>query len=192
MMVPPGVVGYSSELDQRSTHDPERAKRCLPRRVYPGAFSVTLDCPNDRYINDEAVCRASAAQLSKVGIALAVNVQTKNVIFDKHDNRETDLYLLGWAPHNSHEIFVPHYRTGVGENAPGYSNPRVDELIDKIDREMVTYARDALIEEVWRIVLDDIVYMPPHHQVIVWAMRDTMDLAVQPFDRPSFREARFK
>ena len=29
---------------------------------------------------------------------------------------------------------------------------------------MVTYGRDAMIEEVWKIVLDDIVYIPLHHQ----------------------------
>ena len=74
----------------------------------------------------------------------------------------------------------------------GYSDPRVDELIEKIDREMVTYGRDALIEEVWKIVLDDIVYIPLHHQMNVWAMRDNLDLPVFPSGFPLFREARFK
>ena len=74
----------------------------------------------------------------------------------------------------------------------GYSNPRVDELIEKIDREMVTYGRDALIEEVWKTVLDDIVYIPLHHQMNVWAMRDNLDIPVYPAGFPLFREARFK
>ena len=89
-------------------------------------------------------------------------------------------------------IFVHAYRTGDIENASGYSNPRVDELIEKIDREMVTYGRDALIEEVWKIVLDDIVYIPLHHQMNVWAMRDNLDIPVFPVGFPLFREARFK
>ena len=25
---------------------------------YPDGFSVQLDCPNDRYVNDEAICQA--------------------------------------------------------------------------------------------------------------------------------------
>ena len=45
---------------------------------------------------------------------------------------------------------------------------------------MVTYGRDAMIEEVWKIVLDDIVYIPLHHQMIVWAMRDNLEIAVYP------------
>jgi peptide/nickel transport system substrate-binding protein len=57
---------------------------------------------------------------------------------------------------------------------------------------MITYARDAMIEEVWRIVLDDIVYIPLHHQLIVWAMRDNLDLPVHPVGIPAFRDAWFK
>jgi peptide/nickel transport system substrate-binding protein len=77
-------------------------------------------------------------------------------------------------------------------NSSGYSNPQVDELIETIGKTMVTYARDAMIEEVWKIVLDDIVYIPLHHQVIVWATRDNLDLPVSPYNQPNFREARFK
>lgn len=75
-------------------------------------------------------------------------------------------------------------------NVSGYSNPQADELIEKIESTMITYARDAYIEEVWRIVLDDIAYIPLHHQQIVWAMRDNLELPVFPFNRPLFREAR--
>jgi hypothetical protein len=56
---------------------------------------------------------------------------------------------------DSYDVFRSHYLSQGGENVPGYSNPRVDELIEKIGREMITYARDAMIEEVWKIVLDD-------------------------------------
>ncbi len=35
-------------------------------------------------------------------------------------------------------------------NVGGYANPRVDELIEKIATEMVTYGRDAYLEEAWR------------------------------------------
>ncbi len=83
-----------------------------------------------------------------------------------------------------------YYRTGDSVNASGYSNPQVDELIGKIDSTMITYARDAMIEEVWKTVLDDVVYIPLHHQLIVWAMRDNLDLPVYPFNRRIFREAR--
>jgi hypothetical protein len=42
-----------------------------------------------------------------------------------------------------------------------------------------------------RLVRDDIVYLPLHHQVIVWAMRTELDLPIHPFNFPEFRYARF-
>ncbi|MCE3248523.1 MAG: extracellular solute-binding protein family 5 [Geminicoccaceae bacterium] len=192
MLVAPGAVGYAPELDQRLPYDPELAKRLLSEAGYPEGFSVTLDCPNNRWINDEAICRAVAGQLGAVGIDVNVNAQPKQLFFAKLDNRETDFYLNSWATHDSQVIFVRFYRTRGGENAPGYSNPRVDRLIEQIDREMITYGRDALVEQVWQIVLDDIVYVPLHHQMIVWAMRENLDLPVYRYNQPIFREARFE
>jgi peptide/nickel transport system substrate-binding protein len=49
-----------------------------------------------------------------------------------------------------------------------------------------------MIEEVWKIVLDEIVYVPLHHQMNVWAMRDNLDIPVFPVGFPLFREARLK
>ena len=193
MLVAPGAIGYAPDLDKRLVHDPEAAKALLVAAGYPDGFSVTLDCPdNSHMINDEATCRAIAAQLQEIGIAVDANPQPKDVYWAKVGNRESDLWFDTWFALDSHWIFVNAYRTGDIDNMSGYSNPRVDELIEKIDREMVTYGRDAMIEEVWKIVLDDIVYIPLHHQMNVWAMRDNLDIPVFPVGFPLFREARFK
>jgi peptide/nickel transport system substrate-binding protein len=195
MMVPPGVNGYAPDLDRRVPYEPETARALLAAADYPHGFKVTLDCPNNRYVNDEAVCRALAAQLADVGIDVNVNAQPKQLIFTKVDNHESDFHLLGWAvsgTFDSSDVFFNLYRTESGLNSAGYANPQVDALIEKIDREMITYGRDAMIEEVWKTVLDDVVYIPLHHQVIVWAMRDNLDLPVSPYNQPNFREARFE
>ena len=77
-------------------------------------------------------------------------------------------------------------------NVTGYTNPRVDELIEKIKTEMVTYARDAYLEEAWKIVTEDVVYLPIRHGVSVFAMRDNLEIPPDPLDVPRFRLARFK
>jgi peptide/nickel transport system substrate-binding protein len=77
-------------------------------------------------------------------------------------------------------------------SATGYANPHVDGLIDAIGTELVTYARDAMIEEIWRTVRDDIVFVPLHQQVIVWALCDELELPVDPVNWPRFRLARLR
>jgi peptide/nickel transport system substrate-binding protein len=192
MLVAPGV-NVAPTLDQRLPYDPATAKRLLTEAGYPEGFDVTLDCPNNSSaINGEAICRTIAAELNDIGIDVTVNAQPKDLIYAKIDSRQSDFYLDSYATLDSYEVFDELYRTNGGLNASGYSNPGLDQLIAKIDREMVTYGRDALIEEAWKIVLADIVYIPLHHQMIVWAMRDDLDLPVYPFNFPLFREARFK
>jgi peptide/nickel transport system substrate-binding protein len=108
------------------------------------------------------------------------------------EKRETDFYMLGWATSTFDSLnhFSYLIRSDGAHNATGYANPHVDDLIRAIRTTMVTYARDALIEEVWKTVRDDVVYVPFHHQVIVWAMRDQLELPVDAWNWPRFRLAR--
>ena len=67
IIIQPGINGYAPELDTRLPFDPNAAKALLAAADYPDGFAVTLDCPNDRYVNDEAICRAAAAMLAEIG-----------------------------------------------------------------------------------------------------------------------------
>jgi peptide/nickel transport system substrate-binding protein len=35
---------------------------------YADGFSVDLNCPNDRYLNDEAICQAFVGMLGRIGM----------------------------------------------------------------------------------------------------------------------------
>jgi peptide/nickel transport system substrate-binding protein len=194
MLIQPGINGYAPELDTRLPFDPDAAKALLAAAGYPDGFAVTLDCPNDRYINDEAICRAAAAMLGKVGVRVTVAARPMRQHFPMIRNRRTDFYMLGWSTITYDSLWSLSYliRSDAPYNATGYANPQVDALIDKIGSEIVTYARDDMIEDVWKTVRDDIVYIPLHQQVIVWAMRDRLDLPVDPWNLPRFRLARLR
>ena len=57
----------------------------------------------------------------------------------------------------------------------------------------MTYGREGLIDEAWRMILqDDIAVVPLYREVLVWAMRDNLDLPTKPLDVLNFREARLK
>jgi peptide/nickel transport system substrate-binding protein len=167
-------------------------RHCSAAAGYPDGFAVTLDCPNDRYINDEAICRAVATMLGEIGIRVTVAARPMREHFPMIKNRETDFYLHSWgtAYFDSQEHLNYLIRSDASYNAMRYANLRVDDLIEAIGTALVTYARDAMIEEVWKTVRDDIVYVPLHHQVIVWAMRDQLELPIDARNFPRFRLAR--
>jgi peptide/nickel transport system substrate-binding protein len=193
-VIQPGVNGYLPEFDERPTYDPGAARALLAEAGYPDGFDVALDCPNDRYINDDAVCRAAAGMLARVGITVDLAIAPMREHIAKVRQRRTDFYMLGWGTQtfDSHNHFVYLYRSDGLYNATGYADPRVDGLIDAIGTLLITFARDALVEEVWRTVLADGVYVPLHHQVLVWALRDGLELPIDALDFLQFRLAQLR
>lgn len=183
--VPAGIVtgpvshGYTKDLDQRAAYDPAAAKKLLADAGYPEGFSVRLDCPNDRYVNDEAICQAVAGMLAKVGIDVDLSALPKTLHFPKIKNRDTDFYLLGWGVPtlDSHYVFSYLARDSTW-NATGFDDPEIDALIDQIGVEVDFAARDKAIAQVWQRLKDDVVYLPLHHQTVVWAMKDWLDIPI--------------
>ena len=67
-----------------------------------------------------------------------------------------------------------------------------DQLIETLATEVDLAKRDELIQKVWDTARADVVYLPLHHQVIAWGLRDTLDMPIVPNDSPQFRWANFK
>jgi len=198
LMVAPGINGYTKDLDNRPPLlKPDEAKKLLADAGYPNGFEVGMDCPNDRYVNDEKVCQAVVSMLAKIGIKVNLRAQTRSLYFAKilrstADGKpsNTSFYMLGWSPattYDVHNVFeqliqTPNVKAKKGlYNAGGYSNAKFDELADKIEVETDKAKRDAMIYEATKIYTQDYAYIPLHQQALVWAMRKNVDL-VQPAD----------
>jgi peptide/nickel transport system substrate-binding protein len=192
-LIAPGVNGYAPELDQPPPHDPEKAKALLKEAGYPDGFIVSLDCPGDWGDDEIVTCKGVAEQLGSVGIEVTVNfLSTEELSAKLYKHRRSDFFLDGETMDLDSERVLREWFRQSYRNVTGYANSRIDELIEKIKTEMVTYARDAYLEEAWKIVSDDIVYLPIRHGVSVFAMRKNLDIPPDPFDVPRFHLARFK
>lgn len=198
MIAPPFVNGYTEELDQVPSGDRERARKLLQEAGYADGFSATLQCPNDRYINDEAICQAAVSMFGQIGLDIRLESKTKSIHFADLQNGELDFYMLGWGVPTLDSHYVFHYlvetRTEEGGawNFTGFSNAEVDEMIRAMPSETNEAKRNQLIADVWEVVQDEIVYLPLHHQVLNWAMKDNIEFNVQAEDQPHFMYMTFK
>jgi peptide/nickel transport system substrate-binding protein len=192
MLITPGVNGYAPGLDQPIPYDPEKAKALLAEAGYPDGFSVTLDCPSDWGDDETTTCQSAVEQLGAVGVRVKINFLSNDQLETKVDERrESDFFLDTWqSDPDSEGLLTELFQSHSKYNLAGYTNPRIDELIEKIKSEMVTYARDAYLEEAWKILADDLVYLPIRHGVSVFAMRKNLEIPPDPFDVPRFRLAR--
>jgi len=176
----PGVNGFVEADDVRPAVNVAEGRRLLAEAGYPNGFGVTLDCPNDRYVNDEAICTAVTAMLARVGIRVTLNAQTRARYFAEINGPRfnTSFYMLGWTPStgDAHNAFYNLAATRTGArgvfNSAGYSNPTFDTLVDRIAVETDSAQRQRLISEASQVLRDDVAFIPLHQQQIVWAVRN--------------------
>ena len=190
MITPPGVLGNTPELDEPYGYDVTKAKALLTEAGYADGFSIQLDCPNNRYNNDEKICQAAVSMLAKIGIDVSLDAIPKAQHFPKIQNRTSDFYMLGWGVPtlDSHYVFSYLLDTEGSWNATGYSNGRVDEITDAITTETDLSKRTEMIDEAWQIVKSDVPYLPVHHQVLAWGMAENLDVPIASDDglRPRY------
>ncbi len=193
VIMPPFVNGWTQELDAYPETDIEAAKALMEEAGYGDGFEVTLHCPNDRYINDEAICQAIVGMMGQIGITTNLVAQTKANHFPLISNRETDFYMLGWGVPTFDSEYVFNFLVHTSDdnygswNATRYSNPELDAQIQALATMTDLDARNNAIADIWNVVQDEIIYLPVHHQVLNWGMRSDIDFPVQPEDQPHFK-----
>ena len=187
VMFPPQVKGYAPEFAKRLPYDPEASKKLLAEAGYPQGFEVKLNCPNDRYVNDAAICQAVAANLARVGVKINLEAETKGTYFPKILRRDTSFYMLGWTSStvDAHNVLYPIMSSpgdgGRGQfNLGAYSNARVDELTAAVGSETDDKKRNAMIHEAIKIHQDDIGHIPLHQQALNWGAKKNIELVQMP------------
>jgi len=176
--------GYSSGLGDRLAFDADAAKALLADAGYPDGFSFGLQCPNDRYINDESICKAAASMMAKVGLNAKLTSMPVRSYWPELREDKFDMYLLGWSPGTfdaEHPIrflaSTPNKEKKLGSwNFGDYSNARVDELLPMIQTELDDTKRQAMIDEVTETLQTEVAYIPMYVQPLIWASKDNIEL----------------
>ena len=187
-LVSQGLSGFSEALEPRYEADMEAAKALLAEAGYPDGFTISLACPNDRYINDEAICQAVVSMLARIGVTVELNAMPVRNYWPELRADNFDMYLLGWSPGTfdaEHPIrflvATPDEAAKLGSwNYGGFSSARVDELLPAIQREIDEGARQAMIDEVAKIVRDEAAYVPLYVQPLLWGARDGIEVVQRP------------
>ena len=191
-MVAPMVHGWSKALDERAAkYDVEGAKKLLADAGYPNGFSIKLECPNDRYVNDEAICQAVTAMWTRIGVKTTLQTYPMATYIPRVMNTEVSAYLFGWgvatfdALYSLEALMATKDGKAMGSyNAGRFSNADLDNKINQIKVEMDTAKRDGLLKDALQLVKDEYYYLPLHHQIRPWAMRKNVDTPHRADDRP--------
>jgi peptide/nickel transport system substrate-binding protein len=195
IMVAPGVNGNTPDIDTPAKADADRAKALLAEAGYPNGFEVQLNCPNNRYVNDEEICQAVLAMWARIGVKGRLVAENMATFIQKVQNFDTSVYLLGWgvATYDAQYTLQSLVRTRAGGpdgnfNFSHISDAEVDRLVDAMKTETDVAKRNGLIRQALVRTRDEVLLIPLHHQMRPWAMKTGVTTVHRSDDRP---EARF-
>ncbi len=193
-LVAPQVNGWSKDVDQRYPYDVEAAKKLLAEAGYKDGFEVDFACPNNRYINDEAICQAVTAMWSKIGVKAKLRTLPLATYFPMIQRYEASIYMLGWGVPTFDALYsIQSLVRSVGAGGDGnynvgrYSNPQMDALVERTKKETDLKLRTELLTKALALQNQDVAHIPLHNQVIPWAMKKNIEVVHRADNRLDWR-----
>ena len=183
-ITPSALGAYNdAQVEARLPFDVTKARALMAEAGYPDGFEVTLDCPNNRYINDEEICIALATMWSQIKVRLRVNAQPRSIWLPRMEKFDTSMFLLGWggAITDAETTFTPLLRA-VGDKGVGLynwgrvRNDKFEALALASSIEPEPKKREELIRAGLREYTSQAHLLPLHRQMIPWAARSNVDV----------------
>lgn len=182
-IAPPSVNGYTEAMAALPKVDLAKAQSLMTEAGYGDGFQVTLDCTNDGFVNDEAICRALVGMLARIRIDVKLDVQPGGVQFPDIAKGQSDFYIMGWgvSTYDSQYMFdnlVHSKSNGLGAwSAINYHDAALDAQIESLATEPDEGKRNATIAAIWDKVQGEVLYLPIHVQMLARAMSDKVHVA---------------
>ncbi len=168
-------------IESRFPFDLAKARALMAEAGYADGFEITLDCPNNRYINDEEICIALASMWAQLKVKVRVNAMPRTTYFPKLEKLDTSLFLYGWggAVTDAETSMTPLMRIrgdkGVGlYNYGNVRNEKFDALAAQSSVEADPSKREELVKGALREWREQVHTIPLHRQVIPWAARSNV------------------
>lgn len=134
-----------------------------------GVSSVELTMLTDD--GDRAVLYATFVQeqlKANLGIDLKVEPMPFKSRIERMQNKDFSMVFAGWGPdYNDPMTFLDMFETNGGNNHVSYSNPRYDELLDKVRTELNAKTRFDYLVELEKLVLEELPVGP-----VYWRSRE--------------------
>jgi peptide/nickel transport system substrate-binding protein len=186
-------------------YDPNKAKQLLKEAGYEN-LKLELITPKGRYLNDYETAVAIQGMLKEVGVTVDVKPMewgsyVSKILSRKPEDWDYQMFLLGWAPGTAegHQVLFPLFHSSNRMDSPNttmpynnyfYSNPKVDELIQKIGLEIDEKKLLEYFKEAQKIVVQDAPWIFLYEMNIAAVMRKELQgVKIYPTERVNLAEA---
>ena len=191
-LLSPQVFGYEPSAKAFS-YDPDKARQLLSEAGFANGFGIDYYSPTGRYPKDREVAQVIVEQLSKVGIKANLKTPEWSIFNTEYKNGKYPIYLTGRGSlTDADTLFQQYFRTGVTKRVLGYSNSKLDEILET---EQVTFdvkKREKLLWEAHKIILEDAPAVPLWNSMDIYAYRADLVWTAPPDEKVQLKEAYLK
>lgn len=152
--VPAGSPFYVPEV-KPPARDVAKARALLREAGYTTPVPVALTVPNNPDLRQAAEVIQSMA--AEAGFEVKITAMEFASSLQAEARGDFEAYMLAWSGRvDADGNLYSFMRTGGALNNQKYSNPRVDELLDKARTVQDVSERRALYAEMWKVVQQDL------------------------------------
>lgn len=157
MNVPSSSLAYDEKFTSYFSYDPEIAKQMLAEAGYPDGFKARL-LATSQYEFHQNTAIAVQAELAKIGIEVELDLPDWATRLEQNLAGDYDFLVVGTAGDVADPDFLSdYYQSGEIRlnNAPGYANPEVDELLAQGRAAVDPAERKEIYSRLQEIVLEE-------------------------------------
>jgi len=155
-------------------HDPDRARQLLEEA---GVENLELEIMvTDEFPETIQAAQVMESNFGEAGITATINTLDFATWLERQGEGDFDVFMLGWLGNlDPDDYYYAQHRTDAGFNFHGYSNERVDELLDAAREETDTDARKEMYDEAVQLIVDEASYIYLYNPDVVQAWRPEVE-----------------
>jgi len=191
-LLSPQVFGYEPSA-KALPYDPDKAKQLLNEAGLANGFEIDYYSPTGRYPKDREVAQVIVEQLSRIGIKANLKTPEWAIFNTDYKNGKYPIYLTGRGSLTDADLlFQQYFRTGTTRRVLGYSNPKLDEILDAEQQTFDSKKREKLLWDAHRMILEDAPAVTLWNAMDIYAHRADLVWTAPPDEKVQMKQASLK
>jgi peptide/nickel transport system substrate-binding protein len=171
----PGQYGYDPNLKPKMNYDPERAKKLLAQAGYANGVDVELQTPVGRYTLDKQITEAMIPMLNAAGFRARLATPEWATLWANVQKGLVPFYYMGRGSVQDPSAALHQYFHSKETPRIGYSNPKLDELLDKEQAEFDPQKRRQYLSQAMSIITEEAPACFMWRHKLLWGMNNRVE-----------------
>jgi peptide/nickel transport system substrate-binding protein len=171
----PGQYGYDPNLKPKLGYDPERSKKLLAQAGFPNGVDIELQTPVGRYTLDKQITEAMIPMLNAAGFRAKLSTPEWPTLWANVQKGTVPFYYMGRGSVQDPSAALHQYFHSKETPRIGYSNPKLDELLDKEQAEFDPKKRREYLSQAMSLITEEAPACFMWRHKLLWGMNNRID-----------------